>query len=92
MRLPRCYALAGENDQAGMGAKVDVSNCKTMSYYPKNAFTTKTMDAAAKLLHLEPKYMIGYNSREEFEAKQTLKLFAVEFDGDFEKSDVKEIA
>lgn len=88
MQLPRCYALAGENDQAGLGAKIDVQNCKTLSYYPKNAFTTQTMEKAAKLLHLESSYLIGYESQEEFEEKQKLKLFAVEFEGDFTGEDI----
>lgn len=50
------------------------------------------MKAAAKLLHLESGYMVGYDSQEEFEERQKLKLFAVEFVGDFTEDNVTSIA
>lgn len=83
MKLPRCYALAGESDRAGLGAKLDVAGCKTLAYYPRNEFTTKTMEKAARLLHLESGYLAGYDTQKDFEEKQSLKLFSVEFVGDF---------
>lgn len=46
------------------------------------------METAARLLHLESGYMVGYDSQEEFEKRQKLKLFAVEFVGDFTEDDV----
>ncbi|CAL5998375.1 ABC_transporter family protein [Hexamita inflata] len=53
LRMPRCYKLAGSNDKAGIGSKINVKNCVTLAYYPNNQLTTQIMKLVADSLELE---------------------------------------